>query len=94
MLVNLKSAIAARRWRQVDFAISLKIPPSVLSEIIHERRQADAPLRARIAEALRADEGWLFSYVVRIPGPTGSLRSIATPDVRGSSLAKERSEPR
>ena len=94
MLVNLKSAIAARRWRQVDFAISLKIPPSVLSEIIHERRRADVPLRARIAEAVQADEGWLFSCVVRIPGPTGCPPNIATPDVMGGSLAKERSERR
>jgi len=61
----LKSTIAARGWTQVDFAISLKIPSSILSEIIHERRRADVPLRARIADALQADEGWLFSCLVR-----------------------------
>jgi transcriptional regulator with XRE-family HTH domain len=83
MLVNLKSAIAARRWRQVDFAIYLKISPSVLSEIIHERRRASAGLRARVAEALQADESWLFSCVVRIPSPTRSPLTITAPDVMG-----------
>jgi transcriptional regulator with XRE-family HTH domain len=72
MLVNLKAALAARHLRQVDLALSLKIPPSTLSEIVCGRRQADASLRARIAEALRADEAWLFSYVTRIPGPVSS----------------------
>lgn len=51
----------------MDLALSLKIPPSVLSEIIHERRQADPSLRVRIAEALRADQTWLFSSIARIP---------------------------
>ena len=69
MLLNLKTAVAARRLTQVEFALQLKIPPTVLSEIIHGRRQVDASLRARIAEALRADEAWLFSSVTRIPGP-------------------------
>ena len=72
MLVNLKTTIAARRLTQVDLALRLKIPPTVLSEIIHGRRQADASLRGRIAEALRADETWLFSTAVRIPAPTVS----------------------
>jgi transcriptional regulator with XRE-family HTH domain len=72
MLTNLKAALAARRLRQVDLALSLKIPPSTLSEIICERRQAGPSLRARIAEALRADETWLFSSVTRIPGPANS----------------------
>ena len=52
VLLNLKSAIAARQTRQVDLAISLKIAPSLLSEIVNGRRQADASLRARIAQAL------------------------------------------
>lgn len=68
MLVNLKMTIAARRMTQVDLALQLKIAPTILSEIIHGRRQADPSLRARIAEALRADETWLFSTVARIPG--------------------------
>lgn len=72
MLVNLKAALAARRLRQADLAQSLKIPSSTLSEIICGRRQADSSLRSRIAEALRADEGWLFSMVTRIPAPANS----------------------
>ena len=67
MLVNLKAALAARRMRQVDLALALKIPSSTMSEIICGRRQAENWLRTRIAEALRADESWLFSTAVRIP---------------------------
>jgi len=69
MLTNLKTALAVRRIRQVELALSLGIPPSTLSEIICGRRQADPSLRVRIAEALRADEAWLFSAVTRIPAP-------------------------
>ena len=69
MLANLKTAIAQRGLKQVDLAQSLKIPPTVLSEIIHGRRRADASLRSRIATALRADEVWLFDTFVRIPAP-------------------------
>ena len=72
VLGNIKTALAARRMRQVDLALDLKISPSVLSEIIYGRRQADPSLRARIAEALRADESWLFSPVMRIPSPCSS----------------------
>jgi transcriptional regulator with XRE-family HTH domain len=67
MLVNLKMTIAARRLTQVDLALQLRIAPTALSEIIHGRREADPSLRARIAEALRADETWLFSSITRIP---------------------------
>jgi transcriptional regulator with XRE-family HTH domain len=69
MLVNLKMTNAARRLTQVDLALELKIPPTLLSEIIRGRRQADPSLRTRISDALRADEAWLFSSVTRIPGP-------------------------
>ena len=69
MLLNLKISIAARRLTQVDFALQFGIQPTALSEIIHGRRQADPALRARIAEALRADEEWLFSNVTPIPRP-------------------------
>lgn len=67
MLVNLKMTIAARGLKQVDFALQLKIAPTVLSEIIHGRRRADSSLRARIADVLHADETWLFSSITRIP---------------------------
>jgi hypothetical protein len=42
---------------------------TVLSEVIHERRRSDASLRKRIAEALCAEEHWLFSASIEIPGP-------------------------
>jgi transcriptional regulator with XRE-family HTH domain len=77
MLANLKTAIALRAMTQVDLAQSLKISRTILSEIIHERRRADASLRARIATALRADETWLFSTVARIPGPTSFRKADA-----------------
>lgn len=77
MLINLKTALAARRLRQVDLALSLKIPPSTLSEIVCGRRQADHSLRSRIAEVLRADEAWLFSSVTRIPTPNNADASAA-----------------
>ena len=67
MLLNLKTTIAARRLTQADLALRLGIAPSALSEIIHGRRQTDPSLRARIAEALHADEAWLFSSVAHIP---------------------------
>jgi transcriptional regulator with XRE-family HTH domain len=67
MLVNFKSTLMARGLKQVDLALSLKITPSLLSEIINGRRQANPSLRARIAETLSADESWLFSAVTRIP---------------------------
>ena len=77
MLANLKTAIAMRRLKQADLAQSLKIPPTVLSEIIHGRRRADASLRARISAALCADEGWLFSTIARIPAPPLRLEESA-----------------
>jgi transcriptional regulator with XRE-family HTH domain len=72
VLVNLKSAIAARGLRQVDLALELKIAPSVLSEIVNGRRSADVSLRGRLAEALQADESWLFSTLTRIPPRDGA----------------------
>jgi hypothetical protein len=79
MLMNLKAALAARRMRQVELALSLKIPPSTLSEIVCGHRQADPSIRARIAEALCADEAWLFSAVARIPAPARTASSEPTP---------------
>lgn len=67
MLANLKATFAARRVRQVDLALSLRIPPSALSEIVNGRRKASPGLRDRIAQALRADPDWLFSRSTVIP---------------------------
>lgn len=76
MLANLKTAIAQRGLKQADLAQSLKIPPTVLSEIIHGRRRADASLRSRIATALRANEGWLFDSFARIPAPSTEVCEV------------------
>lgn len=72
MLVNFKTALAARKVHQADLAQSLQIAPTVLSEIIHERRRTDAALRAKIASALHVDEQWLFETYVRVPAPPTS----------------------
>jgi transcriptional regulator with XRE-family HTH domain len=68
MLANIKTALAVRGIRQTDLAVRLRISTSLLSEVVCGRRQADASLRARIASELSADESWLFSEHVRIPG--------------------------
>ena len=69
MLVNLRSALSIRGYKQWEFALELRIPPSVLSEIIHERREASPELQGGIAKLLNADATWLFSRVPRIPPP-------------------------
>lgn len=67
MLCNFKAALAARGIRQVDLALKLQIPPTVLSEIINGRRTANADLRRKLSSSLDVDEGWLFSVVPHIP---------------------------
>lgn len=81
MLVNFKTVLAARRLRQVDLALSLKIPPTVLSEIINGRRKADASLRSRIASALQVDEAWLFATLTKIPPPTRADVVVSAPAI-------------
>lgn len=68
MLANMKATLAARRLRQVDLAIELKISSSLLSEIVNGRRSAEPSLRARLAEILQADQDWLFGET-HIPAP-------------------------
>ena len=75
MLANFKAALAAREIKQADLAFDLRIPASVISEIVNERRRADAYLRGRIARALGADESWLFSSLAKIPEPVNSGES-------------------
>ena len=69
MLVNFKAALAARRMKQVDLALDLRIDPTFLSRVINRRCEADASLRARLAAALEVEEAWLFQTVARIPRP-------------------------
>lgn len=67
MLTNVKLALAQRRMRQADLVLSIGVPPTTLSEYVNGRREMPAHLRARIAEALQADESWLFASVISIP---------------------------
>jgi transcriptional regulator with XRE-family HTH domain len=53
VLVNFKTAPAARGMRQVELATELKITPTVLSEIVHGRRSANPSLRARLTHRKR-----------------------------------------
>ena len=73
MLVNFKAALAARRVKQIDLALQLKIDPSFLSRIINQRCEADASLRARLAAALEVEEAWLFQTVACIPRAARSV---------------------
>ena len=68
MLANMKTALAVRRLKQADLAMRLGISPTAMSEVIHERRIPDAELRAQIAQELVANENWLFSSLIEIPG--------------------------
>jgi transcriptional regulator with XRE-family HTH domain len=67
MLSNLKTALAARRMRQVELAQAIGVAPSTLSEFIHGRATLPPHLLTRIAEALQADPAWLFARVTYIP---------------------------
>ena len=69
MLANLKVALAARRLRQVDLAIELRVAPSLISDVVHGRCRLAPHQVARVAELLKADADWLFQEVHFIPGP-------------------------
>jgi transcriptional regulator with XRE-family HTH domain len=100
MLANLKAALAARRIRQVDLALSLQVPPSILSEVINERRKAGKQLREAIARALQADPAWLFAAVTHIPAssqplagdPVNVIQTYERNGGAGSDAMAERSE--
>ena len=67
MLTNFKTALAARGVRQVDLALKIGIPPTVLSEIVNGRRTASAKVRRRLSAELDVDEAWLFSAIPHVP---------------------------
>jgi transcriptional regulator with XRE-family HTH domain len=73
MLTNIKVAAAQRSLKLFEVAARCGIAPSVLSEIIACRREADAGLRLQMAKVLRCDEGWLFE-IPRIPTSTAAGR--------------------
>jgi transcriptional regulator with XRE-family HTH domain len=79
VLANLKAALGARGMRQADLALELKITPSVLSEIVNERRKANTSVRERVSKILQADESWLFSTFTRIPARAPSFTATDQP---------------
>jgi len=81
MLSNLKTALAARRLRQVELAQAIGIAPSTLSEFIHGRAELAPHLLTRIAEALQADPSWLFARVTYIPALKPASAETATASV-------------
>jgi transcriptional regulator with XRE-family HTH domain len=85
VLVNFKTALAARGMRQIELALDLKVSPTVLSEIVNGRRSASPSLRARLAEVLQADEAWLFSTFTRIPKHADSATE---PNVRAACVGE------
>jgi transcriptional regulator with XRE-family HTH domain len=77
VLVNFKLALAARERHAVDVALQVGVDPTLLSQIINERRKAGAELRTRLAAALKADEEWLFSTSTLVPGLNRTGTAIA-----------------
>lgn len=74
MLVNFKVALAVKGERQVGLAIRCGMDPTLLSQIINERREAAPELRAKLAAALGVSERWLFTKrgrlaLVKAPRP-------------------------
>jgi transcriptional regulator with XRE-family HTH domain len=80
MLPNLKMALAARGIRQIELAQKLDIPSDLFSRIVRGWTQPTVELRERIAEALQADESWLFSSEAVIPAPR--LRPMSKPPLQ------------
>ncbi|HET7208500.1 MAG TPA: helix-turn-helix transcriptional regulator [Terriglobales bacterium] len=67
MYPNLKLQIWRSGIHQNQLARKVNIDETLLSRIINGYREPSAQLRARIAELLQADEGWLFQRQVQSP---------------------------
>jgi len=67
VLGNLKIAMNARRIRQADIAVALRISQSKVSDIVNGRQIADPRTRTRVSQILCADEAWLFAPTIAIP---------------------------
>ena len=83
MLPNLKTALAVRDVRQIELAREINISAELLSRIVRGWTTPSSALRARIADFLDADEGWLFARDVAIPVranrcPPRSIRNAST----------------
>jgi transcriptional regulator with XRE-family HTH domain len=61
MLVNFKVVLGVTGERQVDLALRCRVDPTVLSQVINERREASPELRTKLATALSVSEKWLFA---------------------------------
>jgi len=61
MLVNFKVALGLKGEHQVDLAMRCEMDPTLLSQIINERREASSELRSKLAAALGVSERWLFT---------------------------------
>ena len=61
MLVNFKVALGLTAERQVDLAMRCGVDPTLLSQVINERREASPELRCKLATALGVSERWLFT---------------------------------
>ena len=85
MLINLKLVLMEKRISQADLSQKVGITPTVLSEIIHERRCANESVRAKIASALDVSESWLFSKRAR----KAVRYSIARPALSDAALTRE-----
>ncbi len=64
MYPNLKLQIWRCGLRQNRLAQLVQIHETHLSKIINGYRDADAAVRAKIADVLKTDEGWLFTEEV------------------------------
>jgi transcriptional regulator with XRE-family HTH domain len=61
MLINFKVALGLKGERQVDLALRCGVDPTLLSQVINERREASPDLRTKLAAALSVSEKWLFT---------------------------------
>ena len=67
VLINIRVALAAKRWRCLDLAKALDVSPAKLSLVINGYSEPDSNFRKKCAEALGVREKWLFSRYRRIP---------------------------
>lgn len=67
LVINLRSAIAARGLRQWWVAEELNIPRLRFCRIIGAREEASASERKKLARLLQYDEEWLFKQDTSSP---------------------------
>ncbi len=80
MYPNLKFQIWRSGLRQNRLAQILDLDETTLSRIVNGFRKPGPEIKAKIAAALRSEEGWLFEEVVSEREPDyPALRSIVPP---------------